>query len=102
MNTPVGSGTDPKNDEFLALALAKLGHLYADVPGGKHARLAAFQRDMFGLCEAGLLVPVQMPDAVHYHLAGKVPPGKTPMSLDALREMHQVQLRASACNRRLN
>lgn len=94
MEPPMEKGIQPENDVFLAVALAKLDSLYAGVPGGKHARLAAFQRDMFGLCEVGVLVPVQMPGAVHYHL--KVPPGLVGMSLDALRDVHRQQLRVSA------
>lgn len=86
----------PENDRYFVWAMHKLKSLYADEPGGSHARLVKFQADMFGLCEAGYLVPVRMPGHVHYHLKGRVPVGSLIISLAELREMHRAQLRVSA------
>lgn len=96
MDTSVYSDTGPENDPIFRKALADIRALYKDTPGGKHARLAAFQRDMFGLCEDGYLVPVQAPGYVHYYQAGNVPEGAVIMSLAELRETHREQLRVSA------
>lgn len=97
MSDPVYRNPPAENDPFLA-ALAKLDALYTKTPGGPHARLVQFQRDMFDLCVTGRLVPVRGVGHIQYHLAGRVPEalrGQV-LTLDELADLHAEQLRISA------